>query len=193
LLEAGGGITVNEFISFWKVVSDKVIESSRDSIRSEHPDDQKLLEWHLVEFLPLEREFLVLWGELVVPVLESVRSLLLNLLDEVFEAFDLVQLLESVPGEIRKPLLERVHDICPGWAVDEIVHLLVSVVDVHDLLGHEPEGELASEDESMSHEKTPQDPLIDGHSNDFSQSEDSWLLLLEGLSLVDCLEEEGGE
>jgi len=178
LLEAGSGIAVNEVPSFWKVVPDEVIESSGDSIWSEHSDDQELLEWHLVEFLPLQRKFLVLWGELVVPILESVWSLLLNLLNEVFEAFDLVQLLESVPGEIREPLLERVHDVCPGRAVDEIVHLFVGVVDLHDLLGHESEGELASEDESMSHEETSQHPLINGHSDDFSQGEHSWLLLL---------------
>lgn len=193
MLEAGGGVTVNEFSALWQIVSDEVIESCSDSIRPEHSDDQKLLERHLVEFLPLKRKFLVLGGELVVPVLKPVWSLLLKLLNEVLEALDLVQLLESKPSEIRKPLLERVRDIGPGRAVDEVVHLLLSVLDGHDLLLHQPEGELASENEMMSHEETSQYPLIDGHSDDFPQSEDSRLLLFESFGLVDSLEEEGGE
>lgn len=90
MLETGSGITVNEFSSPRKDLSDEVVKSCGDSVRSEHSDDQKLLERHLIEFLPLERKFLILWGEFVVPVLESVWSLLFDLLNEVLEAFDLI-------------------------------------------------------------------------------------------------------
>ena len=81
-------------------MSNKVIKSSSDSIWSEYSDDQKLLEWHLIEFLPLKRKFLILWSKLVVPILESVWSFFFKLLNEVFETFNFIQFLETVPGKI---------------------------------------------------------------------------------------------
>jgi hypothetical protein len=45
----------------------------------------------------------------------------------------------------------------------------------------------------MSYEKTSEDPLIDGHSNDFSKGKNSMLFLFKLFSLINSLEEEGGE
>jgi hypothetical protein len=101
LLETGSRITVNEFSSLWKGLSDKVIKSSGDSIWSKNSYNQKFLEWHLIEFLPLKRKFLVLRSKLIIPVFESVWSLLLKLLNEVFKSFNFIEFLETVPSEIR--------------------------------------------------------------------------------------------
>lgn len=45
----------------------------------------------------------------------------------------------------------------------------------------------------MSYEKTSGYPLEDGHSDIVSESKSSLFILLEWLSLLDGLEEEGGE
>lgn len=101
MLETRSRITVNEFSSLWKVVSDEVIKCSRDSIWSKNSYHQKFLEWHLIEFLPFERKFLVLRSKLIIPVLESVWGLFLKLLNEVFKSFNFIEFLETVPSEIR--------------------------------------------------------------------------------------------
>ena len=73
------------------------------------------------------------------------------------------------------------------------MHLLVAVLDDEDLLLHEPEGELGAEDLLVLLEETSGDPLVDRHPDHLSQGEDSGLLVLELLRLLDGLEEEGGE
>jgi len=147
----------------------------------------------LLKFLPVEWKFLLFWRELVVPVLESVWSLFLNILGELFETFNLDELLHGVPNKIGKPLFEWVQDVGSGWAVQEEVHLLVSVLNSKDTLLHESEAHLRSEDWLVSLEKTSGYPLVNGHSDHFSESKDSWLFFLEGFRLIDGLEEEGGE
>ena len=106
--KARSGVTVDEVCSFWKSSSDEVVKSGGDSVRSEHSGHKHLLERSLLESLPVEWKFLVFWSKLIVPVLESVWSFLLNILSELFKAFNLDKLLHGVPGKIWKPLLHWV-------------------------------------------------------------------------------------
>lgn len=101
MLETGSRITVNEFSTLRKIVSDEVIKCSSNSIWSKNSNDQEFLEWHLIEFLPFKRKFFVFRSKLIIPVLESVWSLFLKLCNEIFKSFDFIEFLETVPSEIR--------------------------------------------------------------------------------------------
>jgi hypothetical protein len=128
VVEAGCGVTVDVVLTVWKSSGDEVIDRGGHSVWSEHSHDQHLLEWHLLELLPVKWKFLVFWRKLIVPVLESVWSLLLDILGELFETFNLDELLHGIPNKIWKPLLKWVRNIGSGWAVQEEVHLFVSVL-----------------------------------------------------------------
>jgi hypothetical protein len=54
----------------------------------------------LLEFLPVEWEFLIFWSKLIVPVLESIWSFLLNILSELLETFNFDEFLHGEPGKI---------------------------------------------------------------------------------------------
>ena len=109
--KARSGVTVDEVCSFWKSSSDEVVKSGGDSVRSEHSGHKHLLERSLLESLPVEWKFFILWSELVVPVLEPVWRLLLNMLGKELKSFNLDELLEGVPGKIWQPFLEWIWNI----------------------------------------------------------------------------------
>lgn len=118
------------------------------------------------------------------------------MVSELLEHFNLNKLLDGEPGKIGQPLLDwvRVGHISLDWAVDKEVHLLLSVFNVfQNTLLHQSEGELAHEDLLVTLEETAGHPLVDGHTDAVDQSLHSLFVLLELVSLLDSLEEEGLE
>jgi hypothetical protein len=147
----------------------------------------------LLEFLPVEWKFLIFWRKLIVPVLESIWSFLLNILSELLETFNFDEFLHGEPGKIRKPFFQWVQGSRRGWAVKQEVHLFFRVFNLDNLFLHESECELASEDLLMFLEETSGYPLVNNKSDDFSEGKYSLILFLECFGLVDSLKEEGGE
>jgi len=67
---------------------DEVVESASNAIWSQAACDKHLLEWHLLESLPVEWQLLVLGCQCVVPVLETARRLLFDVVCKLFETFE---------------------------------------------------------------------------------------------------------
>jgi hypothetical protein len=122
----------------------------------------------LLETFPVERKFLSFGGKLIVPISESVRGFLLNVLCEQFKALDFDQLLDRVPGKVWQPFLKWIDNVSLNWASQQEAHLLGCVFNLDDLLLHDSEDDHAQEDLLVFLEESTRDPLIDGHSDLFS-------------------------
>jgi hypothetical protein len=77
--------------------------------------------------------------------------------------------------------------------LEQEVHLLLGVFDLNDLLLHKSEGDHASEDLLVLFEETSGHPLVNGHSDHGSEGKYSLLVVLNELSLLNSLKEEGVE
>jgi hypothetical protein len=77
--------------------------------------------------------------------------------------------------------------------LEQEVHLLLGVFDLNDLLLHKSEGDHASEDLLVLFEETSGYPLVNGHSDHGSEGKHSLFVVLNELSLLNSLEEEGVE
>jgi hypothetical protein len=133
----------------------------------------------LVKFLPIKRKFLIFRSEIIVPVFESCRSFLLEVLSKLLEGLNFNELLNRVPGKIWEPLFKRVYCISLEGASKQEVHLLRSVIYFNNLLLHDSEHDERQEDLFVLLEETTRDPLIYSHSDHFSKSSDSWLFIIE--------------
>jgi hypothetical protein len=107
LFSRAGGITLNEFLTTGKSLGDEVGEGNCDTIGSEAPGDEHLLERQRFESLPVKGEFLGLRGKVVIPVLESARSFFLEVSGELLESIKLNETLDAVPSSFGKPILKR--------------------------------------------------------------------------------------
>jgi len=186
-------VTVDIVVSIWKGLSDEVVEGNCDSVWSQASDDQKFLEQSLIESLPVERQLLVFWSKFIVPVLENVWSISLQVGGKLVKSFKFNELLDMEPSNIWKPLLEVswVRNVSSKRSLEQEVHLLLVVVNLNNLLLHKSEGDHTSEDLLVLFEQTSGYPLVNGHSDHGSEGKYSLLVIFDELSLLNSLEEEG--
>lgn len=125
------------------------------------------MERHLLEFLPVERKFLVLGGKGVVPILETTGGLFLEMLGELLETLKLDESLDRVPCRLRKPVFDGcwAGDISCQRTVDKEVHLRLDELTLKLSLLHESEGQEGKEDLFMAFKKTTGNPLVDNHTD----------------------------
>lgn len=149
-------VTVNKLLSMWKGDSDEISQCGCHTIWSDASDNEHLLEWFLVKRSPLKREWLVLWSQLIVPLLETSGGLLGKMVGELLKSLNLNQLLNGVPLLVLEPLVDWgwVWHEGSGWAVNQEVHLLWSVFHLQDSLLHESECDLSEENKLMALEQT---------------------------------------
>jgi hypothetical protein len=112
-----GSIAINIVVTGWQCLTHEVVERSGDTIGSQHSNYEQLLEEHVVEFLPVHRKLAVLWGELVIPILELGGQLIHYIVSKLLEELQLNQFLHGKPGEVRQPLFERVGYVSLDWAL----------------------------------------------------------------------------
>jgi len=113
-------IALSVVLTVRKSSFNEVSESSCHSIGSEAADNEQFLEWLTIELSPVERKSVILRSDFIVPFLELLRSILLDVGSEVLEAFKLNEFLHTEPSGIRHPFLDgvRLGDRWVHWAVE---------------------------------------------------------------------------
>lgn len=144
-------------------MSNEVLKSNCYTIRSHTTQDEKLFEGHGIELLPVEGKLFSFRGEGVIPVLETVRCVLLEVLSKVLEFFEDNESLNLVPCKSRKPF-ESIFNSGFRCAFYKEIHFCVFIEDFNLLFLHQTEGDKSEEDQLMSFEETSRDPLINSVS-----------------------------
>jgi hypothetical protein len=113
-------IALSVVLTVRKSSFNEVSESSCHSIGSEAADNEQFLEWLTIELSPVERKSVIFRSDFIVPFLELLGSILLDVGSEVLEAFKLNEFLHTEPSGIRHPFLDgvRLGDRWVHWAVE---------------------------------------------------------------------------
>jgi hypothetical protein len=112
-------ITLGIVLTVRKSSLNEVSESSGHPIGSEASDNKQFLERLTIKFSPVERKSIIFRSNLIVPLLELLGSILLNVGSKVLEAFKLNEFLHTEPSGIGHPVLDgvRFRNSCVHWAV----------------------------------------------------------------------------
>mmetsp|Transcript_20840 Transcript_20840/g.49406 ORF Transcript_20840/g.49406 Transcript_20840/m.49406 type:complete len:523 (-) Transcript_20840:4973-6541(-) len=185
--EGRGAIAVHEVSAVGQDVADPFRHGSAAAVWTQGPKNQQLLEWNGIQALPVQGQFHLLGGNLVEPLLESVWRILLHVLGEILEAFQIVQLQHQAPVLDRQPFRQRILHANGERGTQEVVEVCGIEILRQEAFLEKLESQHGAENQLVPLKQASVHPAEDGHADDGDQplcplgNVISWLGSINGL------------